>query len=272
MIKFKGKIRPLVIYGYGRLGHLTEEVFTRAGVTIDGIFDNNPELRNPPFPHRFSQKMKKECVLVVCVATQPSGILYDELRKKGWRYPINVYDVFEKNPQYGMTSGWKHGGHGGRGIEKDRRNVMWVSRSLHDKISQYHWQSFVVWHRHRRERGIGIIERTFWKAPDFPSTLKDIEERRKVIIYPDEPMDSVSIHAEGCELETIKYNISLFKKYRPKIEISVYHTMDGLWKIEKRLMEELDNYRWEFRVYAFQGQAAYLYGTPKEKIDDMSVE
>jgi hypothetical protein len=76
----------------------------------------------------------------------------------------------------------------------------------------------------------------------------------------------ISIHNEGYELQTIQDSIEVFKKDKPRLEVACYHSRDGLWKIEKFLMDNLPDYTWTFRLTAYMGQGAYIYGCPKEEV------
>jgi hypothetical protein len=132
-----------------------------------------------------------------------------------------------------------------------------------DEMSFMHRWAFVNWHMNRKEWPRIEVEA---RLDTLPSTLADIEARRLINKLSDAPMKSISIHNEGCELETLKENFALLKKYRPKIDVACYHNRDGLYLIEKTLMDILSNYRWKFRLHGYMGQAAYIYGTPEEKL------
>ena len=105
-------------------------------------------------------------------------------------------------------------------------------------------------------------------SPSLPSTLADIRARQHATLYTldGSPLpESISIHTEGCELKTLEINMPLFQRYRPSIDVACYHSRDGLWAIEKYLMDNLPDYTWTFRLSAYQGQGAYIYGTPNER-------
>ena len=255
----RGENRVPVIYGYGSLGQLANEVFDKFWIDIEMVIDRHPG--RAASLKQVTRDIKKDCLCVVCIATTPYHDIYQYLKKRGWRNMINVYDIFDRHPEFGITSGWRTG----PSSREDLVSARYVTDRFYDNTSMTHWYSFKAWHTLRQEVSRGLIDKYFPQVITLPSTLADIEARRKVVIYPDEPMEEVSIHAEGCELETIEKNLALFQKYRPKLKVACYHTRDGLWKIERTLMEALEDYRWDFRVYSYQGQAAYLYGTPTER-------
>ncbi len=252
--------RPIVLYGKGPLGMLTKEIFDKHMIPVAAHIDRNDFTRGTP--SKAEKELKKEAVVIVCIASEPYNPIRLMLRSKGWGAEgkiRRIYDVFEQHPELGITSGWKIG----KLSHEDRSGIARMLPKFADNTSNRHWVHFTTWHRGRGDMALNNMEH----RECLPSTLADIEARRHVFLCKDEPMGSVSIHAEGYELDTILVNMPLFQKHRPKIDAACYHTRDGLWKIEKALMDGLPNYRWTFRVHAYQGQGAYVYGVPTEKIE-----
>jgi hypothetical protein len=246
--------RPLVLYGKGNLGKLAKEIFYELGIRPAYVMDKMCSFEALP----------KDVLVAVCVATEPYYPIAKTLNEAGWEDVVPVWDIIEAYPEVGISNGW----FAGKLTVKDKNRI----RSLYwdDASSCVFYNSFLEWRINRRESCITPINKNAYKC--LPSTLADIRARQKVLyinegILVDLVMDRiVSIHCEGYELNTIRQNMHLFKKYRPKIEVACYHSRDGLWKIEKYLMDNLKDYEFTFRLHAYQGQAAYMYCKPKEKI------
>jgi hypothetical protein len=237
--------RPLVLYGWGALGSLAKEIFYEIGIRPAYTMDKTCSFDVLP----------KDVLVAVCVATEPYSSVIAPLVAAGWKDIVPVWDIIEAYPEIGIHNGWRRK----RVSEKEQRII--TSFNWDDGISDYHYNTFLAWRLQisGRPDNISYLRR----KPCLPSTLKDIRLRQRVATYDDSPMKTVDIHAEGCELETIKKNLYLFQRYRPKIEVACYHSRDGLWKIPSLLMSELDDYGWKFRLHAYMGQGAYIYGTPR---------
>lgn len=246
--------RPLVLYGYGNLGHLAEEIFNELKIPIDGIFSNYAPL---------DLMGNKDRLLVICVATEPYSSIIANPIFKGWTDIVPVWDVIEAYPEVGLGNGWFVG----ELTQEDQEGIVSITPRWKDGHSRYHYAAFVHWH-------INHEEDKFWEwcplkpISSLPSTLADIRRRQVVnVLYERLPKDrgDIVIHNEGCELRTLEINIGLFRRYRPKITVACYHSRDGLWKIPKFLMDNLEDYDFTFRLHAYMGQAAYIYCTPKER-------
>ncbi len=248
--------KPLVLYGYGKLGHLAEEIFNELKIPIARIIDKRlqPTWQWPVGPN------PDKALIAICVATEPYDLVIAPLVSAGWTDIVPVWDIIEAYPEVGMHNGW----FAGPERKGEPKKILQVMEYFDDRISQQHYDAFIEWHHDRQEPEIPSI--VIELEESLPSTLADIRNRQKVAVYADVPMDSISIHNEGCELKTLEINMPLFQKYRPKIDVACYHSRDGLWGIEKLLMDNLPNYIWTFRLTAYMGQGAYIYGTPKEKI------
>lgn len=237
--------KPLVLYGKGNLGKLAKEVFYELGIRPAYVFDTTA----------FFGGLPKDVLVAVCVATAPYAPIAKTLNDAGWEDVVPVWDIVEAYPEIGLHNGWM----AGKLTTIDRNRI----RSLYweEGKSYSHYNMHLGWRCYRKEYNWVEIEH----KTCLPSTLADIRARQHVQVIGDEPMDCVSIHAEGYELETIQRYMRLFRKYRPRIEVACYHSRDGLWKIPYELMKGLKNYKFTFRLHAYQGQAAYIYCVPKEK-------
>lgn len=274
--------KPLALYGYGKLGKLAQEVLTRVGIPVGCIIDR--DVKDIP------SGWKKKFLLAVCVTSEPYQSLFDSLKASGWRDIVSIYDIFEAYPECGITNGWV----AGVLTKKDQDNIARVAGDLHDMMSGRHYLSFRIWHTERQELvsdAWPIIATDRWRISEVKSVLygtelnlhtyheiegsclPDIRIRKTIweSIYfndyfgRDYAPSYLQIHAEGEELSAIKRNMAFFQNHRPIIAVTVYHTRDGLWEIEKTLIDELPRYRWYFRLHAYQGQNAIFYGVPEER-------
>ena len=246
--------KPLTLYGAGELGRLAMEVFLKLQIPTQAVYDISEKAwsRHPQFA---TLQEKQASLLAICIASEPYQPIYNSLVAAGWTDIVSVYDVFEAYPECGIGNGWF-------AAKFNFMNLV-IFNDLYDEPSASHYLAFVNWHVDRDEYPLHVL---IEPREHLPSTLRDIEQRQRVATYADAPMKNISIHAEGCELKTIKVNMHLFQKYRPTIDVSCYHSRDGLWKIEKALMDGLPDYRWTFRMHAYCGQAAFIYGCPKERV------
>jgi hypothetical protein len=236
--------RPLVLYGYGRLGHLAEEIFKELGIPIVGYWNKDC------IPARV-----ENLLVAICVATEPYEKVTAPLKAAGWEDTVPVWDIVEAYPEVGIRNGW----FAGEMTHEDRENVSKVVLKFSDRVSVSHYYAFLDWRKYHDELD-------YVPAMDaLPSTLANIRERQRVITFADLPMRNISIHAEGAELKTLEVNMPLFQRYRPTLCCACYHSRDGLYLIEKTLMDNLPRYIWQFRLHAYMGQGAYIYGTPEEK-------
>jgi hypothetical protein len=251
--------KPLVLYGKGQLGKLAVEVFEELKIPIVAIIDQaTPTI------------LCGEYLIAVCVATAPYSSIRDYLLARGATDIVPVYDIFEAYPECGIGSGWFTG----KLTQEDEKGIYDVLFGLlkskpEDHTSRYHYFQFRLWHERREEYPLSWHPIT--PRPGLPTTLAAIRERQGLAIFIAKEgvtPKTISIHAEGLEYETLRHNLHNFQAWRPEIDISCYHSRDGLWKIQKLLMENLKDYRFIFRLHAYLGTGAYLYAIPKERGDE----
>lgn len=236
--------KPLILYGKGKLGKLAAEIFDKLGISY-GVMDRSCSCGGCD-----------KALVAVCVGTESFYSITKYLQRLGWRDIVPVWDIVEAYPEIGIHNGWSVG----EFTEEDKKNTTYVVSKLDDIASRFHYWSFIEW---RKLRDIEVCSPL--SIPPLPSTLADIEKRRRVMLWSDRRMPFVSIHAEGKELETLEKNILVFQKRRPKIDVTCYHSRDGLWKIEKFLMDNLCDYDFSFRLHAYMGLGAIMYCIPKER-------
>ena len=241
--------KPLMLYGKGNLGHLAEEIFEELGIPTHSI-DKNVDW--------YKIENKADYLVAVCIVSSPYTLIAESLKSQGYTDVVPVWDIIEGYPEVGLHNGW----FAGEMWKDEVLNIKSVHETWDDEMSRLHYGTFIHWRIMRKERKGVVLD----MLASLPSTLADIRRRQRVDTFADVPMKSISIHNEGCEMKTLEVNMPLFKKWRPQISVSVYHNRDGLWEIEKTLMDSLLDYRWTFRLRAWQGQAAYLHGYPRENL------
>ena len=269
---------PLILYGNGKLGKLAKEIFDKLKIPIQDIFSKDI----------IPKKHNKGSLIAVCIAVSPFKPIHNLLVAQGYESKniVSVYDIFLAYPEMGILSGWLTG----ETLAEEQMNIYFVTQHYHDKESRIHYRAFFCWHK-RYEEPIGRIfpliinTENRWYIPEVQaaltdkdliykeipgSTLADIERRRKSNpIFKEYPLSGsfgyIQLHLEGRELENIKTNMGYFQRNRPILGVTCYHTRDGLWRIERELMDGLENYNFYFRLHSFQGQSAILYGIPVER-------
>lgn len=251
--------KPLVLYGKGKLGRLAVEIFNELGIRTISIDKDDVDLHG--------RKNKEVSLVAVCIVSSPYTPIAESLKSQGYKDIVPVWDIIEAYPEVGLHNGWIAGE-----MWKDEvLNIKFVYETWDDEMSRLHYSIFLQWRVVRKEREEDVLDSLATIPPPLPSTLKDIRNRQKAIGIHELRLhldfsNVIAIHVEGYELKTIKTNMRLFKRYRPTIIVACYHSRDGLWEIEKTLMDNLPDYRWTFRLQFYQGQGAYLQGYPKENL------
>jgi FkbM family methyltransferase len=75
----------------------------------------------------------------------------------------------------------------------------------------------------------------------------------------------IKLHLEGGELAALKGGIATLRKYRPIIAATVYHDADGMLATPAWLMDNLEGYRFLFRLHSWCGTGAVVYAIPEER-------
>jgi hypothetical protein len=261
--------KPLFLYGAGKLGQLAVEVMNELAIMTSCMVDKNGLIKSEDI----LPEVKKRSLIAVCCTTEPYWKIAESLRSDGWNDIVSVYDIFNAYPECGITNGWK--------VDY---NILNVKNEFHEITVQWddgwsynHYLYFTAWRCRSQE--FPILK---W-APVIPDyavvggikilagvenyILAAIRERRKISVF-NYPLPFVNIHMEGMELPFIQREIPFFQQYRPILKVACYHNEDGLWKIEKFLMDNLVKYKFYFRLHAFQAQAAYMYCVPEEKVKE----
>ena len=78
----------------------------------------------------------------------------------------------------------------------------------------------------------------------------------------------VKLHLEGGELAAIQGASATLVRHRPIVMATTYHCRDGLWRIQRRLMECLADYLFYFRLHAWCATGAVIYAIPAERRKD----
>jgi FkbM family methyltransferase len=78
-----------------------------------------------------------------------------------------------------------------------------------------------------------------------------------------EKFDFLKLDVEGSELNVLIGSINSIKKYRPKLAISIYHSLEDFFNIPFYLMSELEDYNFNIRLYSGALMDTVLYATPK---------
>lgn len=77
--------------------------------------------------------------------------------------------------------------------------------------------------------------------------------------------DFLKLDVEGSELNVINGALNSIKKFRPKLAISIYHSLEDFFDIPYLLMSELKMYDFYMRLYSGALMDTVLYAIPKEK-------
>lgn len=85
-------------------------------------------------------------------------------------------------------------------------------------------------------------------------------------IFKNDDITYLKIHVEGHEVKVLKGALNVIKKSRPIVGVTIYHDEEGLWKVPKFLMDNLNEYLFYNRLHCYCGIASVLYAIPKEKV------
>jgi hypothetical protein len=257
--------KPLFLYGAGKLGQLAVEVMNELAIMISGIVDKNGLIKSKDI----LPEVKKKSLIAVCCTTEPYWKIEDDLNEAGWADIVSIYDIFNAYPECGITNGWT-------GEYNEQIVLRRIALGWDDGWSYEHYFQFLCWRCFRDElfalkwapiiSDSAIVGGRKIISVTKNSSLAAIRERRRVVQFGHMPF--YDIHLEGMELTSIQQSIVAFQNHRPILKVACYHNEDGLWKIEKFLMDNLQRYKFYFRLHAYQGQAAYIYCIPEEKVKE----
>lgn len=76
--------------------------------------------------------------------------------------------------------------------------------------------------------------------------------------------DFLKLDVEGAELNVLFGAIKSIKRYRPKLAISIYHSLEDFFIIPFYLMTELEDYNFHIRLYSGALMDTVLYAIPKK--------
>lgn len=244
--------KPLVLYGTGQLGKLAVEMFRELRIPVAGIIDKAS----------VAGYTQKNSLIAVCVATSPFTAIYNELTLLGFNDIVPVWDVIEAYPELNIRNGWFANS---KMTRDEQTNILLVRTNFVTEESRIAYTQFVIWRlATARAAPEYILLDSKPKPRPLPSTLADIRKRQQHGLFGSTiaGIDFIYIHAEGSELTILEKTMSSFIEHRPIIKVACYHSPDGLWKIQKALIENLPDYIFNFKLTAYQGQAAYMYCFP----------
>lgn len=235
------------IFGKGKLAFLAQECFDYIGIKVDGQFDSFSPVQ-----------LSASDIVAVCVSSIPFRVSKKIVVKCGASKQniIPIWDVLLRHRDLKITNGWRTGT-----IEEwEWRKISDVCSRLTETKSVSDYMEFLSWHFIHGE----CIRRHLNKQalPPLGSSLKEIWERQNIIAFP--PSDEIMIHAEGNELGMIDANKEVIRSAQ-KVTVSCYHSRDGLYSIETKMISMLRNHTFTFRTYAYMGTGAYIICERRKK-------
>ena len=103
--------------------------------------------------------------------------------------------------------------------------------------------------------GLGFCSQS-WQ---FGNTLKEMKTLDSLELKP----SLLKIHTEGTEFSIIKGGLKTIRYHKPCLVYSVYHKREGFYRDIAEPMMLIPDYNWYFRLHAFQGTGAFVYGVPQ---------
>ena len=82
--------------------------------------------------------------------------------------------------------------------------------------------------------------------------------------FQDKDIGFIKMDIEGAELNALKGGISIIKRCRPILAISMYHGLEDMVKVPKLLMKELREYKFMIRHHSYTYSETVFYGIPME--------
>ena len=129
--------KPLILYGYGRLGQLAEEIFNELDIPILNVLDQDGYKVEPP---------NDDILLAICVAAEPYEKVIAPLVAAGWTDIVPVWDIIEAYPEIGIHNGWMASWEETSFAEEDECDT--VMSKFSDKLSKIHYErNHLGWRR-----------------------------------------------------------------------------------------------------------------------------
>ena len=99
------------------------------------------------------------------------------------------------------------------------------------------------------------------RLSDYPTTSVPTRRLDDLNLNP----SFVKLHLEGAEFRALIGGMQTLIRNRPILAVTAYHSREGLWLLPRLLMNNLKNYRFYFRLDAWCGTGALIYGIPLER-------
>lgn len=149
--------KPVILYGAGSLGRMAKHFFDYLNIPFLYVVDINADRYKTDeywqkikivHPDDIKESDKKDCLLVVCIATIPLVELQDELKRGGWKDIAFFYDISEAHRnRYPLDNGWFLG----KVSKRKKNSIQRVFSSLTDDISRACYVQFLAWRKLRIE-------------------------------------------------------------------------------------------------------------------------
>jgi FkbM family methyltransferase len=151
-------------------------------------------------------------------------------------------------------------------------NIIWMIEPDSENLSKLTCLLDSLDQRSRRKVSIfsNVIGRQkessyFYEGLGYASQLSELGKTKVNVTTIDDMNLSptfIKLHLEGGELAALKGSKRTMTTYRPIIAITSYHNDEGIWKLPKWLMDNLNNYQFYMRLHSWCGTGAVVYGIP----------
>lgn len=79
-------------------------------------------------------------------------------------------------------------------------------------------------------------------------------------------VDLVKMDLEGAEPQAVVGMMGVVRTLRPRLAVSIYHSINDFWDIPMYLMKKCENYAFFIRPYSSQLEETILYAIPRERL------
>jgi FkbM family methyltransferase len=79
-------------------------------------------------------------------------------------------------------------------------------------------------------------------------------------------VDLIKLDVEGAEREALEGAEQSLLRFRPKLQVSIYHKKDDLFELPLGLMQRLPDYQWHIGHHGPWHSESDLYGMPRERL------